>query len=1543
MSLQVGELFVKLNLDSTSFSKMLQQARNEIKQLSGAGLTLKANLALNTSSLQTAKTSIGGISNALRETQSTAASTGRSFFSLGEIIKGALSYTVGIGITNVLRNLANGIGSIIPSAAKFQEQMSGVQAVLGPSETQFENLRNKAIQLGKDTKFSAAEAADGIEQLAKNGLNYTQIMNGAIDATLSLAAATGSNLGTSADIATAAIQQFNLDATQMPEAVNQITGAVNASKFDIDDYRLAIGQAGGVVGSTGTSFLDFNTAIAGTSQMFNSGSDAGTSFKTFMLRLQPTTHEATLAMKELGIITKDGLNQFFNADGSIKPFIEIIHVLQNTLGDLSTQSREAYIKDIFGQDAIRAVNGLLAQTDQSWKNLQATILNTDAAEQARIRMNNLNGVMEVLNSSFETLSIRIGENALPGLMDLGRGAVDFVNTLTTLVEALGGSKEAFNSLSPALQTVLVGIQGVMDYFSNLASVALSWGQNVGSSFASGIIDAASSVIDALMEMGSWISYWLSPGSPPRVAPDLDKWGTEVAQVYFDAFGDADFTKASTVMKERISRGLTLRKEDFEGLRNIAGTIQDILSSSTDGSTSSKLTVVETMLGSRDSIKKALLEFENTGKVSRETYHEVIQGAGAAGDAVKGLLDAYFQQRIATDALASAQRELTRAQERLNDAERAQQTELDPLEKQLAQVQAKEDLLDLEEEIKKQTALANAVGGDGSIQAAARAKLEELNLKKQILLIKQRHATAIDSAQTEVDTAQNAVDQAQEQVDAAAAQMEFEQTKLQYMMDQNDLVRQQIDLTKQLIEEQQKALEEKTGAGGKTGKSPEQIAAEKAAKAQEEYTLSTLDTAGKLDYYRNKLGSVEEGSADYYSILEEITKLEDKQAKERQKAADEEEKEKQKQIKAQEDYEYSIADTAGKLDILHKRLGTVQEGSEDYYKILKQIHDVEEQQKKEQEQAARASAGRAPDSTGLPMIRNTDEDETKTDPLAAVRKGYEDTKEAIEKARQEAENFKENVGAAKKRLEEFLKPLRDVAGNLQQFLVPALAALATPAIIAGITSIAVALAGILSPITLISLAVGALVYAWQTNFLNIQGYVAQAWEYLQSIFNSIGEILTTFWSEHGEKFTQSFHYMWEQIQDILRTVMDFILLILGDTSTNLEKYGANWSEILWGAWKIIAGVFSGALTVIQGILDVFIGFATGNWQKMWLGLNEITDGLTDSIRWIIEGVFTIVAGLFGTTFEETTKTWDKLWSIVKKISEDVSAQIFSTLNTWSTNILTWLNTTTATWKTMWTNFWSWLTTTISTTLKGILDNISRWKTDTDTRFNTFIEETTRNFSKFWRDLDTRITTWVNTTSKEVDRMANEFLTRIGTFFVDLLATWGREILKLVDKIKEIKTLIINALTNQEMLDEFFDAMWDIGSSIVAGVVKGIMDNIQKAINAMKKLTDITRTTAEDDTETHSPSEVYRQMGEYWVDGLALGINEQAYKVTRAMGNITMGSITTAGSLTPVSASAGITNYNFTIDARGSTMTEKQFRDIAREEMNKAAQTAGRRVR
>jgi len=337
----------------------------------------------------------------------------------------------GVAVAGVTA-LGAAIGSSLAAAKEFDQVMSGAKAVLGATDETMGQLTDTALRLGKETAFSAAEAAGAIEMLAKNGLSASQILGGAADATVALAAATGADLRTAADVATDAMASFNIRADQMATAINGISAVTVNSKFDINDYALALAQGGGVAASVGVSFADFNTTIAAISPLFASGSDAGTSFKTFLQRLVPASNPASDAMKRLGLMTEDGANAFFDSAGKMKSMANIAGILQDALGGLSDEQKTQALSTIFGTDSMRAAAALAGVGRDKFMELADSMSQVDAQAQALTRLDNLAGDMEQLSGSIETVRIKAGRAFTPLARTAVRLFTDQVNRLIDL-------------------------------------------------------------------------------------------------------------------------------------------------------------------------------------------------------------------------------------------------------------------------------------------------------------------------------------------------------------------------------------------------------------------------------------------------------------------------------------------------------------------------------------------------------------------------------------------------------------------------------------------------------------------------------------------------------------------------------------------------------------------------------------------------------------------------------------------------------------------------------------------------------------------------------------------------------------------------------------------------------------------------------------------------------------------------------------------------------------------------------------------------------
>lgn len=359
----------------------------------------------------------------------------------------------GIGLAAVA-----GFGIAVNAAANFEKGISAIGAVSGAGEKQLESLRKKALQLGADTKFSASEAAGAMEELVKAGLSVEDVLNGAADATVNLAAAGEIDLKSAATIAANAMNQFHLAAKDLPKVADLIAGAANASAIDVGDFGLALQQAGATANLVGLSFDDLSVAIAAMGNAGIRGSDAGTSLKTFLSNLQPITKKQTTLFKELGLVTKEGANQFFDASGKIRSMSEIAGVLATATKGMTDQQKALTLETIFGSDAIRAAAIITNTGAKGFDKLAESMGKVTAQEVAEKRMDNLAGSIEQFKGSVETALISAGSP----FQDMLRGIVDGATKLIN----------AFGALPKSTQKMIIMIILAIGAFIGLAGVII---------------------------------------------------------------------------------------------------------------------------------------------------------------------------------------------------------------------------------------------------------------------------------------------------------------------------------------------------------------------------------------------------------------------------------------------------------------------------------------------------------------------------------------------------------------------------------------------------------------------------------------------------------------------------------------------------------------------------------------------------------------------------------------------------------------------------------------------------------------------------------------------------------------------------------------------------------------------------------------------------------------------------------------------------------------------------------------------------------------
>lgn len=335
--------------------------------------------------------------------------------------------------------LATGIGIAVKKFADFDAAMSSVQAATHASAEDMGVLRQAALDAGESTVFSATEAAAAIEELAKAGVSTADILNGGLNGALDLAAAGELGVADAAGIASTALKMFGLSGGDMAHVADLLAAGAGKAMGDVSDLSQALNQAGLVASQTGLSIEETTAGLSAFAEQGLLGSDAGTSFKSMLQALNPTSAQAAELMERYNISAYD-------AQGNFVGLAEYAGKLKTGLAGLSVEQQNATLKTIFGSDAVRAASVLYkngAEGIQEWE--EAVNDQGYAAQTAALRLDNLKGDVEALGGAFET-----------ALIDTGASAND---TLRTMVQALTGLVGIYNDLPSPVQATVTAVGG----------------------------------------------------------------------------------------------------------------------------------------------------------------------------------------------------------------------------------------------------------------------------------------------------------------------------------------------------------------------------------------------------------------------------------------------------------------------------------------------------------------------------------------------------------------------------------------------------------------------------------------------------------------------------------------------------------------------------------------------------------------------------------------------------------------------------------------------------------------------------------------------------------------------------------------------------------------------------------------------------------------------------------------------------------------------------------------------------------------------------
>ncbi|WP_422744360.1 phage tail tape measure protein [Micromonospora sp. WMMD754] len=542
-------------------------------------------------------------------------------------------------------------GAAVKFGMDFEKQMSAVSAATHASVGDIERLRAAALQAGKDTSYSATEAAQGVEELAKAGVSTAAILGGGLRGALDLAAAGGLDVAEAAETAASAMTQFNLQGSDVPHIADLLAAAAGKAQGSVHDMGYALSQAGLVAHQMGMSVEDTTGTLAAFASAGLLGSDSGTSLKSALLMLASPSDKAAALMGRLGI-------NAYDAAGNFVGIAQMAGQLREKLGGLTQEQRNSALATIFGSDAIRAASVLY---EQGADGIQEWIDKTNdagyAAETARMRTDNLAGDIERLKGSLETLAIESSSGANGGLRTLTQGLDGVVGELSQLPPAVGNTLVVLTALGGA--TTLLGAGWVKtrrmnaDFRAELEATGPAGARAArGLETASKWAGRAAVAFAAFQVAGAVVNKIVGDLSPQvdALATGLERWGQSGALA-----GEAARVLGGDMAD--LNTGLKFLADTDNDRRKFARWGQDILEGVVPGldSTNTSLTRTRERVIAMDS---AFAQLVSSGKAdaARQAFDRLAVEAGKSGVSVEELRKLFPQYAAAIETAAGATKE-----------------------------------------------------------------------------------------------------------------------------------------------------------------------------------------------------------------------------------------------------------------------------------------------------------------------------------------------------------------------------------------------------------------------------------------------------------------------------------------------------------------------------------------------------------------------------------------------------------------------------------------------------------------------------------------------------------------------------------------------------------------------------------------------------------------------------------------------------------------------------------------------------------------------
>lgn len=525
--MDVFDLFARISLDTSDYTGALNSAS---AMTASFGDKLKSGLA---TAAKVGAAAIGAATTAATAFAATSVKTGMDF----DAAMSQISATMGM-TTQDIKNNVDGAGDT------------------------FDLLRQKALEMGSSTNYTATQAAEGLNILAMSGYDATQSMD-MIEDVLHLAAAGSMDMASAAGFVSGAMKGFSDETKNSAYYADLMAKGATLANTDVTQLGAALSDAAATSKTYGQSADSTTLALLRLAEQGQVGTAASTALAAAMKNLYAPTNQAKKVMQELGV------NAFDPASGSARDFNVVVNELQDALSGYTDEQRTAYAQTIFGIQGFDAYNKMIVTSVEKQNEWTAALEEStgEAAKQYDTMTDNLLGDVDKWNSALEGFQLVLSDQLTPTVRQFVQFGTDAISTLSTAFKD-GGLSGAMDALGTILSD---GLNMVIEQLPKFVDA----GMQLLGALAEGLLSNSDKIIDSAIEIVTILVEGVVSGAP-KFAESAVQLISELANGIGEAAPDLIPAAEEAIIK--FVQGLT----NPESLKNLIDAAVNLISGIIEG-------------------------------------------------------------------------------------------------------------------------------------------------------------------------------------------------------------------------------------------------------------------------------------------------------------------------------------------------------------------------------------------------------------------------------------------------------------------------------------------------------------------------------------------------------------------------------------------------------------------------------------------------------------------------------------------------------------------------------------------------------------------------------------------------------------------------------------------------------------------------------------------------------------------------------------------------------------------------------------------------